>query len=104
MRHQGLSNKSGAEMNLRVDVISVVMWPWCFIGRRRLEKAIAVLDREVEVHWLPFQLNPTMPKGGISRRDYRIKKFWTCERSLGLDVVVADAGKAEVIDFAFGNL
>jgi DSBA-like thioredoxin domain len=55
-------------MNLSVDVISDVICPWCFIGKRRLEKAIADLEGEhgVRVRWLPFQLNPQMPKEGIS--------------------------------------
>ncbi len=72
-------------MNLSVDVISDVICPWCFIGKRRLEKAIAEQGEPVKVRWLPFQLNPTMPKEGISRREYRIKKFGSWERSLELD-------------------
>jgi predicted DsbA family dithiol-disulfide isomerase len=93
-------------MNLTIDIISDVICPWCYIGKRRLEKAIAALDGQhgVRVHWLPFQLNPTMPKDGISRRDYRIKKFGSWERSLELDAQVAAAGKAEGIDFAFDRM
>jgi predicted DsbA family dithiol-disulfide isomerase len=91
-------------MNLTVDVISDVICPWCFIGKRRLDKAIASLDREVKVRWLPFQLNPTMPKEGISRREYRTRKFGSWERSLQLDAQVAAAGKAEGIDFAFDKM
>jgi len=45
-------------MVLQVDVISDVICPWCFIGKRRLEKAIAAFDGPVKVRWLPFQLNP----------------------------------------------
>jgi predicted DsbA family dithiol-disulfide isomerase len=62
-------------MNLSVGVISDVICPWCFIGKRRLEKAIAAHGGAVKVRWHPFQLNPTMPKEGISRREYRAKKF-----------------------------
>lgn len=91
-------------MNLSVDIISDVICPWCLIGKRRLEKAIAAFDRQVKVRWLPFQLNPTMPKEGISRRDYRIKKFGSWERSLELDAQVAAAGKAEGIDFIFDKM
>jgi len=91
-------------MNITVDIISDVVCPWCWIGKRRLEKAIASLGQPVKVHWLPFQLNPTMPKEGISRRDYRIKKFGSWERSLELDAQVAAAGKAEGIDFVFDKL
>lgn len=61
-------------MNLAVDIISDVICPWCFVGKRQLEKAIATHGESVRVRWLPFQLNPTMPKEGISRSD-RTKKF-----------------------------
>jgi len=88
-------------MNLSVDVISDVICPWCYVGKRRLEKAIAAHGKPVKVRWLPFQLNPTMPKDGISRRDYRTKKFGSWERSLELDAQMAAAGQAEGIHFAF---
>src|SRR2546426_1052263 len=88
-------------MSLHIDVISDVICPWCFIGKRRLEKAIAALGQPVKVRWLPFQLNPTMPKNGISRRDYRTKKLGSWERSLELDAQMAAAGEAEGIHFSF---
>jgi predicted DsbA family dithiol-disulfide isomerase len=93
-------------MNLAIDVISDVICPWCYIGKRRFEKAIAALEghHEVRVHWLPFQLNPTMSKEGISRRDYRIKKFGSWERSQELDAKVIAVGKGEGIDFAFDRI
>src|SRR5262245_37662974 len=90
-------------MALHVDVISDVICPWCYIGKPRLGKAVAALDgqHEVWVRWLPFQLNPTMQKEGISRREYRTRKFGSWERSLELDARVAAAGEAEGIHFAF---
>ena len=91
-------------MNLSVDVISDVICPWCFIGKRRLEKAIAAFDETVKVRWLPLQLNPQMPKEGISRREYRTKKFGSWERSKALDAQVAAAGEAEGIHFAFDRI
>src|SRR5271168_3524851 len=93
-------------MTHTIDVVSDVICPWCYIGKRRLEKAIAILDRqhEVRVRWLPFQLNPTMPKDGISRRDYRIKKFGIWERSLELDAKVVAVGKEDGIHFAFDRI
>ena len=93
-------------MNLSVEVISDVICPWCFIGKRRLEKAIAAIqgEHEVEVNWLPYQLNPTMPPEGISRREYRIKKFGSWERSQELDANVAENGKTEGIDFALNRI
>jgi predicted DsbA family dithiol-disulfide isomerase len=91
-------------MNPSVDVFSDVICPWCYIGKRRVERAIAALDEQVTVRWLPFQLNPTMPKEGISRREYRTKKFGSWERSLELDARVVEVGKAEGIDFAFDKI
>jgi len=90
-------------MKLTVDVVSDVICPWCYIGKRRLEKAIAAFDgqHDVQVRWHPFQLNPTMPKEGISRRDYRRRKFGSWERSLELDAQAIAAGESEGIQFAF---
>ncbi len=90
-------------MNLTVDVISDVICPWCYIGKRRLEKAIAALDgqHEIQVQWHPFQLNPTMPKEGISRKEYRTRKFGSWERSLELDAKVIAVGESEGIHFDF---
>jgi predicted DsbA family dithiol-disulfide isomerase len=93
-------------MILSVDVISDVICPWCFIGKRRLEKALAALDRqhEVRVRWLPFQLNPQMPKEGISRREYRTKKFGSLERSQELDAKMVAVGEAEGLHFALDRI
>jgi predicted DsbA family dithiol-disulfide isomerase len=93
-------------MILAVDIISDVICPWCYIGKKRLEKAIAALDHqhEVGVRWLSFQLNPSMPKDGISRRDYRIKKFGSWERSQELDAKVVAVRKEEGIHFAFDRI
>jgi predicted DsbA family dithiol-disulfide isomerase len=93
-------------VNLTIDVYSDVICPWCFIGKRRLEKAIAALggQHEVGVRWLPFQLNPKMPKEGISRREYRITKFGSWERSLELDAKVVAVGETEGIHFAFDRI
>ena len=90
-------------MNLAVDVISDVICPWCYIGKRRLEKAIAALEgqHDVRVRWHPFQLNPTMPKEGVSRREYRIEKFGSWERSQELDAKVIAVGESEGIQFSF---
>ena len=56
------------------------------------------------MRWLPFQLNPTMPKEGISRREYRTRKFGSWERSLELDAQVVAVGEAEGIHFAFDRI
>ena len=93
-------------MILTIDVISDVICPWCFIGKRRLEKAIAAVDgqHEFRVRWHPFQLNPLMPKEGISRREYRTRKFGSWERSLELDAKLVAVGATEGIHFAFERI
>jgi predicted DsbA family dithiol-disulfide isomerase len=87
---------------LTIDVISDVICPWCFIGKRRLEKALN--GRPAAVRWHPFQLNPDMPREGIDRRTYRIRKFGSWERSQELDARVAAAGQGEGIAFNFDKM
>lgn len=87
---------------LTIDVISDVICPWCFIGKRRLEKALG--NRPATVRWYPFQLNPDMPREGIERKSYRISKFGSWERSQELDAQVAAAGKGEGIAFNFDKM
>src|SRR5215831_14599623 len=91
-------------MALLVDVISDVICPWCYIGKRRLEKAVAAFGGPVRVRWLPFQLNPALPKEGVSRREYRTRKFGSWERSLELDARVVAVGEAEDIHFSFDRI
>ena len=90
-------------MTLHVDIISDVICPWCYIGKRRLEKAIAAFDGQhgFRVRWLPFQLNPTMPREGVGRKEYRTRKFGSWERSLELDAQMVAVGETEGIQFAF---
>ncbi len=89
---------------LVIDVVSDVVCPWCFIGKRRLEKAIAMSEVPVAVRWHPFQLDPTIPPEGKSRRDYLEAKFGTPERIAALHENVAAAGAREGIDFAFDKI
>ncbi len=91
---------------LTIEVVSDVICPWCFIGKRRLEKALSLLGKPttVKVVWRPFQLNPQMATNGIERRAYRTAKFGSWERSMALDAKVTEAGKGEGIDFAFDKM
>ena len=91
---------------LQLEVASDVVCPWCYIGKRRLEKAVGLLKDEfhVEVRWLPFQLNPDLPPEGMPRADYRKAKFGSLERSKQLDARVIAEGKGEGIDFAFDRM
>ena len=91
---------------LKIDVVSDVVCPWCYIGKRRLDKAIDLLkdEYEVEVQWLPFQLNPGLPSEGMPRADYRKAKFGSLERSKQMDARVSEEGKGEGIEFAFERM
>jgi predicted DsbA family dithiol-disulfide isomerase len=92
-------------MNMTIDVTSDVICPWCYVGKRRLEKAIALAHcGDLRVRWHPFQLNPQMPKAGMSRREYRSAKFRSWERSLELDAQVTAVGRSEGIPFAFEKI
>src|SRR5262245_3703588 len=91
-------------MALTVDVLSDVICPWCYIGKRRLEKAVAAFEGPVGGGWLPFQLNPAMPKEGVSRREYRTRKIGSWERSQELDARVVAVGQSEGIPFAFDRI
>lgn len=91
---------------LLVEIASDVICPWCYIGKRRFEKALVLLQGEVEarVTWLPFQLNPDMPVEGMVRADYRRAKFGSIERGKALDARVAQEGAGEGIAFAFERM
>lgn len=87
--------------NLTIEVISDAICPWCWIGKRRLDRAIAALAPEIgaTVTWRPFELNPEMPKAGLDRRAYRSSKFGSWEHSQALDAQVAATAKADGLDF-----
>jgi predicted DsbA family dithiol-disulfide isomerase len=86
---------------VRIDVVSDVVCPWCFIGKRRLEKALA-LKPEVpaEVHWHPYFLNDWIPREGIAREVYLTKKFGSPERYKGIAQRVSAAAAEEGLTYA----
>lgn len=88
----------GIEM-VTIDIYSDVICPWCFIGKRRMEKGVALTGKPATIRWHPFQLNPDMPREGVERRAYRIKKFGSWERSLELDAQVGRAASDEGLAF-----
>jgi predicted DsbA family dithiol-disulfide isomerase len=91
---------------LLIEIASDVVCPWCYIGKRRMEKALALLNGDIEarIEWLPFQLNPDMPAAGIARADYRRAKFGSVEKGRALDARVAQEGAGEGIAFAFDRM
>lgn len=88
-----------------IDVVSDVVCPWCYIGKRRLEQAIALRpDIAVEVRWHPYFLNPWVPRDGISRADYLTQKFGSVERYNGIAQRVAAAAAAEGLTYALDKI
>lgn len=89
------------ESSITVDVVSDVVCPWCFIGQKRLDKAIAAVDIDVHIRWRPFQLDPTIPPEGKNRRDYMVAKFGSEQRIREIHARIEPLGEAEGISFAF---
>ena len=96
---------------VRVDVVSDVVCPWCFVGKRRLERALATLrgahpgrDLGIRVTFKPFELNPGLPREGIDRAAYRRAKFGSAERLRLMDARLAAAGESVDIRFAFDKI
>lgn len=87
---------------ITVDVISDVVCPWCYIGQKRLARALeSAPDVAVEVRWRPFQLDPTVPAEGLDRKEYMIAKFGSAERMRELNANVQQAAADDGIAFAF---
>jgi predicted DsbA family dithiol-disulfide isomerase len=86
---------------VRIDVVSDVVCPWCFIGKHRLEAALKLKpDIPVEVHWRPYFLNDWIPREGISREEYLTTKFGSPERYKGIAQRVSQAASAEGLTYA----
>lgn len=94
------------ERVLMVEVYSDVICPWCYVGKRRLERALKEWrdDLGVEVKWRPFQLNPTMPKNGMDRTAYLTAKFGSLDAFKEMEHHLLEAGRAEQITFAFEKI
>jgi predicted DsbA family dithiol-disulfide isomerase len=92
---------SGAKAMLAIEVISDAICPWCWVAKRRLDRAIAAIAPDVtaSVTWRPFELNPEMPKGGVDRRAYRSAKFGSWQHSQALDAQVAAVGRSDGLVF-----
>ena len=70
---------------LTIDIVSDVVCPWCYIGKRRIENALALVpDVPVEVRWRPFFLNSWVPREGMSREEYLTTKFGSVEAYKGI--------------------
>lgn len=90
---------------IQVDIVSDVMCPWCFIGKRRFEKALKMLtDFNVIARWRPFLLDPTIPEQGKDRKVYLIEKFGSLEAASKLYAQIEAVGLQEGIKFSFETI
>jgi predicted DsbA family dithiol-disulfide isomerase len=90
---------------LAIDIVSDVVCPWCWIGKRRLEAALARrAEPAPRVRWHPFQLNPDLPAGGVDRRRYLEDKFGGPERAREIQARLEAAGRDAGIAFRFDRI
>lgn len=85
-----------------VEIFSDTVCPWCYLGKRRFEQALTRRpDLEVDVRWLPFELNPAMPEGGLPREEYLASKFGGPEVLMQAQQRLAELGRADGIEYRF---
>jgi predicted DsbA family dithiol-disulfide isomerase len=91
---------------VHIEIYSDIVCPWCYVGKRRLERALAQLDGTVRarITWRPFQLNPTMPSDGRDRTAYLKAKFGSLEAFGQMEEQLLAAGVDEQIPFAFKKI
>jgi predicted DsbA family dithiol-disulfide isomerase len=90
---------------MQIDIILDPICPWCFIGKRRFERALSMRPQgDLNIRWLPYQLNPTMPAGGMDRRQYLAAKFGGAERAERQYDRLRATGREVGIDFAFEDI
>ena len=88
-----------------IEVYSDIACPWCYIGERRLERALAARPEiQAECHWRPFQLQPDLPREGMPWRDLIDAKFGGAARAEAIFARVAQAGAPDGIDFRFDRM
>ena len=89
---------------MHVAIVSDTICPWCYIGKRRFERAKAGRPTDLAVEWRPFQLNPDMPAEGVDRQRYMVAKFGSEERVAEIFSAIEQAGEAEGIEFVFDRI
>ena len=89
---------------MQIDIYSDIVCPWCYVGKRRLERALTSVGGDVHVTWRPFQLNPTMPLEGMDRTTYLKGKFGSMEVFGRMKEQLLAAGTEEGIPFAFERI
>lgn len=88
---------------LQVDMISDLVCPWCYLGKRRLDDALLAVHGPTAVSWFPFRVNPQMPEEGIGFEQYLASRFGSQRPRRALEEL-AEAGQAEGIEFRFDRI
>ena len=95
----------GGPAVIAIDIVSDTICPWCYVGKRRIERALAGFEAdEVRIRWHPFQLNPGMPPEGMDRAEYVAAKFGGTEAARAVYDRIREAGAEEGIAFAFERM
>jgi predicted DsbA family dithiol-disulfide isomerase len=89
---------------LTIDVVSDVVCPWCYLGEKRLEEALSDEAGPVVVRWRPYQLDPTIPEGGLDRAEYMEKKFGKSGRLEAAHENLTRLGAEIGVPFAFDKI
>lgn len=91
---------------ITIDIVSDTVCPWCWVGKRRLERALAAKpdNLRVLIGWRPFQLNPDMPEDGMDRKQYLELKFGGKERAQQIYSQIREAGDGEGLPFDFEQM
>jgi len=89
---------------LTIDVVSDVVCPWCYLGKKRLERALADEKEKIPVRWRPYQLDPTIPPGGIDRTVYMRNKFGDSGKLEQIHERLRALGAEEGIKYAFDKI
>src|SRR5579863_9848567 len=89
---------------LTIDVVSDVVCPWCYVGEKRLEAALAEEPQPVTLRWRPYQLDPTIPAGGLDRAEYMERKFGKSGRLQSVHDNLTRLGAELGVPFAFDKI
>ncbi|HTO41635.1 MAG TPA: DsbA family oxidoreductase, partial [Rhizomicrobium sp.] len=90
---------------MQIDIVSDTVCPWCFIGKRRLERALAQRpDMDFTIAWRPYRLDAAVPPEGVDRRAYMKAKFGDNPQAKAMGDALREAGIGEDIDFAFDSI
>jgi predicted DsbA family dithiol-disulfide isomerase len=104
-QNHGVNVLAPPKARLGVEIVYDLVCPWCFLGARRLMRTLRRRpDLLFELTWRPFLLNPDMPRLGMSRPDYVVRKFGGEDRARRLYTSIADIGRAEGVLFRFDKI